>query len=58
MATLPDGACGMEFVRVNRIWNNQNYVNLIDVNRNAPWTNIELSISLSGQTVVLQLVND
>ena len=54
-----DGNPAMEFVRVNRIWNNLGYVNLIDVTkRNANWETINLTVTLSGQTVTLLLVND
>jgi len=56
-ATLPNGACAMEFVRINRIWNNPGYVNLIDVSTNGAWQNINLSVTLSGQTVNLALIN-
>lgn len=57
-ATLMDGTCAMEFVRINRIWNNPDYVNLIDVNKNASWPYINLSISLPGQTIDLLLINN
>ncbi|MCL2366118.1 MAG: hypothetical protein FWC75_03620, partial [Oscillospiraceae bacterium] len=59
-ATDQDGAPAMEFVRVNRIWNNTNYVNLIDVTkRDANWEIINLTVTLgTGQTVTLLLQND
>ena len=57
-ATLLDGTCAMEFVRVNRIWNNPDYVSLFDVNKNAPWQYIDFSVGLRGQVVSLLLVNN
>ncbi|MCL2397627.1 MAG: InlB B-repeat-containing protein, partial [Defluviitaleaceae bacterium] len=33
-ATFPNGQCAMDVVRINRIWNNMGYVNMIDVNKN------------------------
>ena len=58
-AVLPNGECAMQFVNVNRPWNNQNYVNLIDVNMHAPWQRIYLTATLHGssQVVDLTLVN-
>ena len=57
-ATLPDGTCAMEFVHMNRIWNNPNYVNLFDVNKDAPWQYINFVATLFGQHVELLLIND
>ncbi|MCL2367021.1 MAG: fibronectin type III domain-containing protein [Oscillospiraceae bacterium] len=58
-ATLPGGDCAMEFVRVNRVWNNMDYVNLIDVTKNnAPWQYIDLTVTLESQTVALRLINN
>jgi len=57
-AELPDGTCAMEFVRINRIWNNLNYVNLIDVNKHAPWQTIILTATLFGQEIELELINN
>ena len=56
-ATLPNGACAMEFVRVNNMWDNPGYVNLIDVNRNGAWESINFTAVLFGHTVELLLVN-
>ena len=47
----------MAFVNVNRIWNNLDYVNFINVNMHAPWQRIYLTVTLNGQTVELTLVN-
>ena len=52
-----DNNNAMEFVRINEIWNNVGYVNLIDVNFNAPWRRIYLSALVLGQTVELVLIN-
>jgi len=56
-ATLPNGESAMQFVNVNRPWNNQNYVNFIDVNMHAPWQRIYLTATLNGQVVELTLIN-
>jgi len=57
-AVLPDGTCAMEFIRVNHMWENPGYVNLIDANKNAPWQIIYLTVTLNGQTVELTLINN
>jgi len=57
-ATLADGTCAMEFVRINRIWNNPDYVSLFDINKNALWQYISFSATLFGQTAELLLVNN
>ncbi|MCL2366775.1 MAG: fibronectin type III domain-containing protein [Oscillospiraceae bacterium] len=58
-ATLPNGDCAIQFVRVNRIWNNLDYVNLIDVTKNnAPWQYIDLTVALDNQSVELRLINN
>ena len=58
-AELPNGECAMQFVRINRIWNNPGYVNLIDVTkRDANWRYIDLTVTLSDQTVELLLINN
>jgi len=58
-AELPDGSCAMQFVRVNRIWNNLDYVNLIDVTKvGANWQTMDLTVRLGSQTVVLELINN
>ncbi|MCL2397724.1 MAG: DUF6055 domain-containing protein, partial [Defluviitaleaceae bacterium] len=50
-AVFPDGTCAMAHVTVNRIWNNQGYVNMINVNKNAPWQRIYFTAALFGQEV-------
>jgi len=57
-ATLLDGTNAMNFVRINRIWNNPNYVNLFDVDKNGDWQYINFTATLFGQTVDLLLIND
>jgi|GEM_PF-2027125 len=58
-AELPNGECAMQFVRINRIWNNPGYVNLIDVTkRDANWRYIDLTVTLGAQTVELLLINN
>ena len=52
-----NGRNAMEFVRVNQPAANPGYVNLIDVNFNAPWERIYLTATVLGQTVELVLVN-
>jgi len=56
-AVLPSGENAMQFVSINRPWNNQNYVNMIDVNMHAPWQRIYLTAVLHGQTAELTLIN-
>ena len=53
-----DGACALEFITVNRIWNNMAYVNHINANKNAPWQTIDFTATLFGQTVRLTLINN
>ncbi|MCL2397946.1 MAG: hypothetical protein FWC93_07780, partial [Defluviitaleaceae bacterium] len=58
-ATLDDGTCAMEFVRINRPWANPAYVNMIDVRKtDADWDFINLSVELNGQVVGIRLVNN
>jgi len=57
-ATLMDGTCAMEFVRINRVWNNPDYVSLFDVNKDAPWQYINFSATLFGQNNDLLLINN
>ena len=52
-----DGNNAMEFVRINEPWNNPGYVNMIDVNFNAPWQRIYFTATVFEQTVELVLVN-
>jgi hypothetical protein len=56
-ATLADGSSAMQFVNVNRIWNNQGYVNMIDVNANGQWDRIYLTAVLFDTVVEIVLVN-
>ena len=56
-AAFSNGESAMHLVNVNRPWNNQNYVNFIDVNMHAPWQRIYLTATLHGQVVELVLVN-
>jgi len=44
-------------LRVNRIWNNQNYFNLIDLTNYAPWRTIDLTFSQFGHNVEYRLTN-
>jgi len=57
-ATLPNGQNAMEFVRINRIWNDLDNVNLIDVRKDSSWQYINMTLTLFGQTVEILLVND
>ena len=61
VATDQNGQCAMDFVRVGRVWtDNQgwaNYFNLLDVNKHAAWQRIYLSVTAYGQTVNVVLVN-
>ena len=56
-AELADGTNAMQFVRVNNMWDNPGNVNLIDVNKHAPWQTIYLTAALGAQTVEVTLVN-
>lgn len=56
-AVLPDGTCALEFVRVNRPWTNQDYVNSVDVNFFGYWERIYFTATAYGQTVELLLIN-
>jgi len=65
-ATLPNGDCAMEFVHVNRIWNNTGFVNVIDVRKREanpgtiamPWHWIDLVATYNGQPVEMRLFNN
>jgi len=57
-AELPNGQDAMEFVRINRVWNDLDNVNMIDVRKDASWQYIDLTLELFGQTVEVLLVND
>jgi len=57
-ARFADDTCAMEFIQVNRPWNNQGYVNLIDANKHAPWDIIYLTATLGEQVVELTLINN
>jgi len=54
-ATLSNGECAMEFIRVNRV---NGLVRSIDANKHAPWQRIYFSMTVHGQTVNATLVND
>ena len=56
-AELPDGTNAMEFVRINNMWANPGNVNHIDVNKNAPWARMTLTVALNGNAVEVELVN-
>jgi len=56
-AYLPDGTDAMEFIRINEIWNNPGYANFMDVDFNAPWEQIYLTVTAFGQNIELVLVN-
>jgi len=46
-------------VRINRPWNNQAYVNMIDVRKaDADWQYIDFAVELNGRVVELRLVNN
>ncbi|MCL2366669.1 MAG: fibronectin type III domain-containing protein [Oscillospiraceae bacterium] len=54
-----DGEDVIEYVRINRIWNNTDYVNLIDVvKQGADWQYMDLEITLGTQSVELELINN
>ena len=57
VAELPDGSCAMEFITVNRIWNDQDWTPSIDANKNLPWERIYLTATLFGQAIDVVLVN-
>jgi len=57
-AVLEDNTCAMEFVRINRIWNNMDYLNFIDVDKNAPWQNIYFTAIYHGQVIEFTLTNN
>ena len=56
-ATDQNGANAMGFVRVNNMWDNPGNVNLIDVDRNGAWDSINMTVTFSGQTVNIVLMN-
>ena len=56
-AILPDGSSAMEFVRPNRIWDNPDYVNLVDVDFIGQWERIYFTATAFEQTVELTLLN-
>ena len=57
-AVLEDGSCAGRFiVNVNRIWNDPDNFNMIDLTFHAPWTVIYLSVTAHGQTATIRLVN-
>jgi len=57
-AVLENGECAERYVvNISRIWNDMDNFNFIDVNFNATWTVIYLSVTAYGQTVIQRLVN-
>ena len=55
----PNGECGMEFVTVNRIWDNMDYTNFITVQKDgADWSTMVLTVTWRDQVVELNLYND
>ena len=56
-----DENCALEFVRISRVWvageGWQDYFNLLDINKNGNWQQIDLYITVFGQTVDVLLVN-
>jgi len=57
-ATLPNGQDAMSFVRINRIWNDLDNVNLIDVRKTEDWQYIHFAITRFGETLEVLLIND
>ncbi|MCL2397547.1 MAG: hypothetical protein FWC93_05715, partial [Defluviitaleaceae bacterium] len=57
-AVFPNGQCAMDVVRVNRIWNNPDFVNMIDVDKTVNWERIYFTATLFGQTIELTLINN
>lgn len=58
-AQLPNGQSAMGFVRINRIWNDADNVNLIDVDKaDGAWQYIDFTATLLGQAVDVRLIND
>jgi len=53
-----DGNNAMMFVNVNRIWNNMDFVNLIDVDKNGGWIWMDLTMVVYGQSITVRLYND
>ena len=47
----------MGFVHVNRIWDNPDYVNMVDVDFFGDWERIYFTARALSQTVLLTLVN-
>jgi DNA-binding beta-propeller fold protein YncE len=56
-AVLPCGADAMEFVTINRIWNELGLTPFIDVNKNGSWDRIYLTATYFGQRTEVVLVN-
>jgi FlaG/FlaF family flagellin (archaellin) len=57
-AEFPDGSDAMYFVRVNNMWENPGYVNLIDVRKDGgAWQTIILTVTFNGQEIELILDN-
>jgi len=56
-AVFSDNSCAMEFIRVNRPWQNQSNVNLIDAVNKSSWERIYLTLSAFEQSVEVVLVS-
>ena len=56
-AYLPCGTCAMEFISINELWNNRGSTGFMDVNFDAPWERIYLTVTAYGQSIELVLVN-
>jgi len=56
-ATVPANVDVTPYISVNRIWNNLDYANMIDVDKDGLWQRIYMTVSLFGQDVELILVN-
>jgi len=52
-----DGECALHLVQVNQIWNNQGFFNMIDVDKNAPWEYIILTITVCKEEYEAILFN-
>jgi len=51
------GNCALQHVRNNRIWDNTDYFNFIDVNKRGNWQAIDFTITAFGQTLEIPLIN-
>ena len=57
-----NGADAMQFVTLTRLWDDntgwQDYIAVIDVNKNAPWQYINFTATLNGQVFKVLLINN